>query len=519
MNTDQSGVEYAANGSGDGADSPGSPSERAHYSPRLRRRLALAFSGAIVVTVLLLSVGSYLTLRAVQEQEALDAALAQTRFNLLLADTILPDQPTPADYDRLLQALAIRGDFQTLIDAGGDTYRSGPQITPTLVRDGLSQAITSGRLNYQSVTMSGGPALAVGSKLDPVGSFYFLFPQGERQATLNRLRDVLVAAGLILVVLGSALGYALARRTLRPVSAAVTAATRVAAGDLGVRLPVGADEFGALADSFNTMAANLQTKIVDLEESRARERRFVADVAHELRTPVAALVGEASLLRSRLEDPSLSRESRRAVELVVHDVGRLWRLIEDLLEISRMDAGAEEVRLEEFDAAAFLEQVSRARGWPREVELRVGPVAPADPVAVAPADPAYTAGPASAGIPVVTDRRRLERIVVNLVENALRHGAPPIWVDARVVHDPHGVQSQLALDVTDHGVGMPPEQLRHVFERFYKADPSRTSSGGAGSGLGLAIAWENAHLLGGQLRVKSNVGEGTRFSLRIPLRS
>lgn len=513
MNTEESGSGYFVDGAdaGGGADPPGSPRERVHYSPRLRRRLALAFFGAIVVTVLLLSVGSYLTLRAAQEQEALDAALAQTRFNLLLADAILPDQPTPADYDRLLQALAIRGDFQTLIDAGGDTYRSGPQITPTLVRDGLSQAITSGRLNYQSVTMSGEPALAVGSKLDSVGSFYFLFPQGERQATLNRLRDVLVAAGLILVVLGSALGYALARRTLRPVSAAVTAATRMAAGDLGVRLPVGADEFGALADSFNAMASNLQTKIVDLEESRARERRFVADVAHELRTPVAALVGEASLLRSRLEDPSLSQESRRAVELVVHDVGRLWRLIEDLLEISRMDAGAEEVRLEEFDAAAFLNQVSRARGWPREVELRVEPVAPVD------VDHSSTLAPP--GIPVVADRRRLERIVVNLVENALRHGAPPIWVDAGIVHDPHGVQSQFALDVSDHGVGMPPEQLRHVFERFYKADPSRTSSGGAGSGLGLAIAWENAHLLGGQLRVKSNVGEGTRFSLRIPLRS
>ena len=495
------------------------PAFSGHHSPRLRRRLALAFTGAIVVTVLLLSVGSYLSLRAVQEREGLDAALAQARFNLLLADTMLPDQPTPSDYDALLQALAIRGDFQTLIQAGGDTYVSGQQITPALVESGLSQSLTPGRLSYQTVTLLGYPAIAVGSTMDSIGSFYFIFPQEERQATLSRLRDVLVAAGLILVLLGSALGYWLARRTLRPVSTAVAAATRMAGGDLSVRLPTGPDEFGALADSFNTMAGSLQAKISDLEEARARERRFVADAAHELRTPVAALVGEASLLQSRLDDPSLSRGSQRAVELVVHDVGRLWRLIEDLLEISRMDAGAEELRVEEFDAAAFLQQVSRARDWPQEVELRVAPFTQSKAPDVEAPDAtldAVDSGPAQ-GIPIATDRRRLERIVVNLVENALRHGAPPIWVDAHVVRDPHGQQSQLALDVTDHGEGMSQDQLRHVFERFYKADPSRTSSGGAGSGLGLAIAWENARLLGGVLRVKSNVGEGTRFSLRIPL--
>ena len=128
-------------------------------------------------------------------------------------------------------------------------------------------------------------------------------------------------------------------------------------------------------------------------------------------------------------------------------------------------------------------------------------------------------GPPAGGddsLPLRTDRRRLERIVVNLVENALRHGAPPVWVHARSVRNPHGGEGQFALDVTDHGPGIPPEQSAQIFERFYKADPSRTSGAGAGSGLGLAIAWENARLLGGILQVKSHTGEGTRFSLRIP---
>ena len=106
---------------------------------------------------------------------------------------------------------------------------------------------------------------------------------------------------------------------------------------------------------------------------------------------------------------------------------------------------------------------------------------------------------------------------MNLVENALRHGAPPVWVHARSVRNPHGGEGQFALDVTDHGPGIPPEHLPLVFERFYKTDPSRSSRSGAGSGLGLAIAWENARLLGGILRVKSEEDRGTRFSLRLPL--
>jgi signal transduction histidine kinase len=490
------------------ADTSVPPASVAGHYPRLRRRLALAFAGAIVVTVLALSVGSYLALRAVQEREALDAALAQSRFNLLLADTILPDEPGPDDYDALLEALAIRGDFQTLIEADGDSYRSSTQVTPAMVRAGLADAVTSDRLSYQRVRLGDSRILAVGATLASGGSFYFLFPQDERQATLDRLRDVLLVAGLLLVVLGSALGYWLARRTLLPVSEASEAAARMAAGDLSVRLPTGPDEFGALADSFNTMAENLQVKIEALEAAQIRERRFVADVAHELRTPVAALVGEASLLRSRLNDPGLLPDTQRAIELVAHDVSRLRRLIEDLLEISRIDAGAEELRLEEFGVGDFLGQVARARAWPPQVELRVGSLA-------APADRARDTP--EGDIVLTTDRRRLERIVVNLVENALRHGKPPVSVHAHIVKHPHRDERQFALDVTDHGPGIPPEHLPLVFERFYKTDPSRSSRSGAGSGLGLAIAWENARLLGGILRVKSEEDRGTRFSLRLPL--
>ncbi len=481
------------------------------YAPRLRRRLALAFAGAIAVTALALSAGSYLLVSSEQEQAAVDESLAQARFNLVLAEEILPPDAADADYDRLLRALAIRGDFQTLIVTERGTYQSGPQVSPALVEDGLSRALASGRLSFQTVTLGGERALAVGSQGPrDNGSIYFFFPQGEREAALARLRDVLLGIGLFLAVVGSGLGYLLARATLRPVSRAAAAAARMAAGELSTRLPTGPDEFGALADSFNRMAQTVETQIGDLESARRRERRFAGDVTHELRTPVAALVGEASLLAKALEGETLGEDGRRAAELMVRDVARLRRLIEDLLEMSRLDAGAEEVRLEEFDVAVFLRQMAAARSWPDDVAVR---------------DPTRTAEPVATALVVVTDRRRLERVVVNLVENALRHGRPPVWVDARITEasperrapeQQARTAPQLEVTVTDHGPGIPPEELALIFDRFHKTDPSRSSLTGSGSGLGLAIARENARLLGGSLQVKSAVGEGTRFTLRLP---
>jgi len=474
------------------------------------------------VTALALSAGSYLLVSSEQEQEAVDQSLAQTRFNLVLAEEIIPPQGAGgADYDRLLRALAIRGDFQTLIVTGHGTYQSGPQVSPALVEDGLSRALSPGRLSFQTVTLGGERTLAVGSQGPrDDASIYFFFPQGEREAALARLRDVLLGIGLFLAVVGSGLGYLLARATLRPVSQAAAAAAEMAAGGLSTRLPTGPDEFGALADSFNRMAQTVETQIAYLESARLRERRFAGDVTHELRTPVAALVGEASLLAKALERETLGEDGRRAAELMVRDVARLRRLIEDLLEMSRLDAGAEEVRLEEFDVVAFLRQMAAARSWPDGVTIR----------------PHSRDGqPAAAALTVVTDRRRLERVVVNLVENALRHGGPPVWVDTRVVeastparvvegHTPARIAeqqtltaSQLEITVTDHGPGIPPEELALIFDRFHKTDPSRSSLTGSGSGLGLAIARENARLLGGSLHVKSAVGEGTRFTLRLPI--
>jgi signal transduction histidine kinase len=230
------------------------------------------------------------------------------------------------------------------------------------------------------------------------------------------------------------------------------------------------------------MADALEAKIRALSEAQARERRFTADVAHELRTPLTAIVNEASLLAEHLE--RMPVEARRPAELLVEDVSRLRDLVEDLMEISRLDAGTQPLRPESLDLGSLVAAAVRARGWDKRVDLDAGEVV------------------------LTSDPRRLERIVANLIGNALEHGGRDVSV--RVGADGVGA----FVEVADRGPGIAGEDLPHLFERFYKADPARA---GRGTGLGLAIALENARLLGGDIDVWSEPGVGTRFTLRLPV--
>jgi two-component system sensor histidine kinase MtrB len=177
-------------------------------------------------------------------------------------------------------------------------------------------------------------------------------------------------------------------------------------------------------------------------------------------------------------------EARRPAELLIQDVARLRRLVDELMEISRFDAGRESIELEAVDVLSLIRAAIRSRGWDQMVEL------------------------AGDDVVLSSDRRRLERIVANLMGNALEHGGGRCRVNV-------GVNGERAfVEVTDRGQGIPSEHLTHLFDRFYKADPSRV---GSGSGLGLAIAMENAKLLGGDIEVWSELGTGSRFTLLLPV--
>ena len=506
---------------------------RARHRVRARRslggRVAITFAAAVVVTALALALSAYFITSSTQEDDALDKALTQSKFNLLLADSMLPQNPQPADYTAFLQALQIRGDFATLIEAGSKTYLSGPQVERGLVTPELEAKIAEGRLGYQTITMADQPTIAVGGHVRSANlTLYFFFPQGPRLAELTRLRNILLIGGAILAVFGAIAGYWLSRRLVAPIGVASVAAEKMSRGDLDIRLQEGHDEFGMLAGSFNRMAENLQTRMDDLEAGQARERRFVADVAHELRTPVSALVGEASLLKARLESNpgACPPEVGQLVGLVSNDISRLRQLVDDLLEISRLDAKAAETVVESVNLAGFVGQLVRAHGWSDSVRITES--------SGQATSTAGAGGEASTGYVLRTDKRRVERILVNLIENALRHGMTPVTIEVRRWDWPADARTggagtegaeageagtfgevTVGVAVTDSGPGIPEAHVAHIFDRFYKADPSRSSS--PGSGLGLAIARENARLLGGDLVAGNGPAGGAQFLLTLPV--
>jgi two-component system sensor histidine kinase MtrB len=441
-----------------------------------RRRLTIAFMLAVGVSAAALAFGSYFVVRHNLLKDSVASGESQARRNLAVAPTYL-GQGT----DQLLAAYGrSSAGFRTAGIRRGRAFSSSTSAGMRQVPAGLRLLVSRGELGYERTDVAGDRYLVVGGAVGRDTELFFFFPENGLRHDLALLRNILAAGVGILVLLAGFAGALLARQTLRPVGRASDAARSLAEGLLETRLPVeGRDEFGSWAQSFNEMAAALETKIADLSAAQARERRFTADVAHELRTPLTALVGEASLLAEHLE--SMPPDSRRPAELLVADVGRLRRLVEDLMEISRLDAGQESVHAETVELGSLTEAAVRARGWDGRVRIEAEEVE------------------------LTTDPRRLERIVANLVGNAVEHGESEVTV--RVGRD-----GSSFVEVADHGPGIPPEHLPHLFERFYKADPARA---GGGTGLGLAIAQENARLLGGRIEVWSEPGEGSRFTLRL----
>ncbi len=479
-------------------------------TPRgIRGRLIITVIGLVALTSIVLGIGAYAYVATSLRAQQLDAARELTTYNVaVLAVERLSTTATRTDLaaSRLLDGFASRGIAGTIVDFGdGDPYVSN--LLAAAMADRLSPAlraiVAAGDVGYERTSLGGQPLLVTGARRPPSGpAFYFVFDANGVEGAIHQLGQALLAGGLLLVLLAAAAAGAVARGLLRPVRDAAAAAERIAGGDLSARLDAGGgDEFGRWAASFNRMAAALEAHVGQLQDARAREQRFVADVSHELRTPLAALVAEASLLRDHLE--TLPADARRAGELLTADIGRLRRLVDDLMEISRFDTGSERADSSEFELGAFVRSTVAAR----LPEARV-------------AVPSTTDGP----LIVATDPRRLERVLGNLLDNARVHaGGRDVEVEARVEPGGDGGDGEavgsgsrtvLVLAVSDRGPGVPPGELPHLFDRFHKADPSRHLGG---SGLGLAIARGQARLLGGSLTAAPRFGGGMRFELRIPV--
>lgn len=447
---------------------------------RFRVRLIVAFVAAVAIGAGGVALGAYALVSEDRYDSFHERSRTTARLSLSLADAVRDASSSP---EELVELLAQRRSHDAVVVDDSGAAATQPSLTG-LVTDQTLEETEDG---YREGEVEGAEGHYF--VLSPVDEnegrqIFLMFPLERLDAELHRMSKALLQAWLAAVVLAGVLGFVLARKVLRPVSRASLAARALAEGILETRLPVErTDEFGVWALSFNKMADALQDKIEALTAAHERERRFTSDVAHELRTPLTALMTSATFLRS--QQHLMDADARWAAESVVSQVARLRDLVEELLEISRMDSGQAAISSYDIDLSWLLQTLHSSRGWQERVDLDVDVRR------------------------LTTDPRRLERTLANLIDNALMHGGEPVEVSARDDGE------RLTITVRDHGAGIAPEALPHVFDRFYKADPAR----GGGSGLGLAIARENARLLGGDVTIGRSDARGTEMVLVVPLRA
>ncbi|MDP3967367.1 MAG: MtrAB system histidine kinase MtrB [Nocardioides sp.] len=386
--------------------------------------------------------------------------------------------------------------------------RSSPGLDVTSIPDRLraevegdaASAWTFARIGYLPETgRASVPGVVSGSSLvlpadGSTYAVYYLFPMVEEADTLSLVQRALLTGGLLLLLMVGAVTWLVTRQVVTPVRIARRVAERLAAGRLQERMHVsGEDDLARLATSFNQMASSLQQQIQQLEELSRVQRRFVSDVSHELRTPLTTVRMAGDVLHEARDD--FDPVTRRSAELLQTELDRFEVLLADLLEISRFDAGAALLELEDVnlvDLAHRVVETARAVAQARGVRVVV-----------------RSAGPCIAEV----DARRVERIVRNLVLNAIDH-AEGREVAVQLATD----EGTVALAVRDHGVGLARGEASMVFNRFWRADPARARSSG-GTGLGLAIALEDARLHGGWLQAWGEPGGGAQFRLTLPRRA
>lgn len=444
---------------------------------RTRVVAALALGSVAISALIAVATWNLTTGYMLQQREA--SVLRQATVNARLVEEALIRDPR--GLGSLLTGLASSPQAAILVRDEGQWRTGGTQadgLGPADVPAGLLAAVERGETARQRVRIDGRPEIVVTLPLAGAGADYVeIFPLAELERTFRFISLMLLAGVLATGLLGASLGVWASRRALRPLTELTGAAAKVARGDLGVRLPERPDpDLRPIALAFNETAATLQARA-------ARDARFASDVSHELRSPVTTMVTAMEVLRRRRDE--MPPAARNAVDLLEGDLHRFRRLVEDLLEISRVDQGAVTLTAEPLDLAALTRNVV-ARVRPELVVEADGPV------------------------PVRGDRRRLERVVENLAFNAERHGRGLVRV--AVCRRP----GLLRLEVDDAGPGVPVEDRERVFERFARVTGRDRHLDDTGSGLGLALVTQHVALHGGRVAVEDRPGGGARFVVELP---
>ncbi len=492
---------------------------------RLWRGSLLTRTVAITVTlsgIAVTVIGGYMSLTIADslfsgrsDQILSETARAATTAQSLFDNSVSPAGTIDVETANTAAQTAIRSAQSSPGGSGFAILRTPGQITPQTMTStstaGLDLSVVTtdlrsrvvaepGQIHYQSVlvTVQGeqrpGLVTAAALQVPSAGQYelYLIYDLVDVQNTLTLIQQTLIAGSLALVITIGVVTFFVVRLAIGPVRRAAQTAERLAQGFLEERLfEKGEDVIAVLARSFNKMADSMQSQIVKLATLSQVQQRFVSDVSHELRTPLTTIRLAGDVLHEQRD--SFSPENSRTLELLITQIERFESMLTDLLEMSRYDAGAVALEVDEVNLVPLVEDcldqlapLADQKGSSLILEVRGG----------------YGESE--------VDQRRIRRIVLNFVGNAIDHGeGRPIvtFVDSN--------EEAVAIAVRDWGVGMTPEQAARVFDRFWRADPSRQRTTG-GTGLGLAIASEDAGAHGGRIEVWSVPGEGSCFRLTLP---
>ncbi|MEV1065004.1 ATP-binding protein [Streptomyces sp. NPDC050263] len=471
-------------------------------------RLVVAFALVAAVTATTTGALTFREARIGVLQQSQDAVIELLRTQVTRLAPGLAFPPGRAELGRFAAEVAgaqPSGAWRVLVAFRGLEATSRPgdpfeELTPALREAVDAKSATV----FQRVHRADHTALVVGMSVAFTSAESFAWPlsglqvfltvpQTTEQAYVDALVTAVQRAAVPALALAVLLALLAARGVLRPVRALRHATRSIAEGRLDTRLAVdGSDELADLSHTFNETAAALEESVAELRGMEARARRFAADVSHELRTPLAAMSAVTDVLDE--DAAGLDPDTATAVRLISEETVKLARLVDDLMEISRFDAGAAVLHLDEIDLAESLRRTLASRGWTDTVDALL---------------------PRPDALRGRVDPRRLDVVVANLVGNALRHGARPVRLRLYEGDRP-GAGRWAVIEVLDGGPGIPDSVLPHVFERFYKSDAARSRT--EGSGLGLAITEENVRMHGGTVRAANRPEGGAVFTVELPLR-
>ena len=454
----------------------------------LRRRILLTFTlGSLVLSVLLAFLTYGFARSSVVQQNDTNSRAAARTHAIVVLEALRGGPPTPAPAMTRLEAVGVE---RPLIWYNGE-WREGrtgydEAVLPASLQE---RVIEDGVASRMVVTARSQPNLVVGYPIDGGSAYFEFFTLEDVNATLRSIRLSLVLATIITTALGIALGSFAARRAVRPVGVAAQAAKAIAGGRLDTRLqPTEDPDLSVLANSFNDMANSLQTRI-------ERDARFASDVSHELRSPLMTLSASVEVLDARRDE--MPERAQAALDLLKSDVARFQGLVEDLLEISRFDAGAVRLHVEELLVAEFVRQAVAVSSVP---------------------DTSITVSPRAEMVLINGDRRRLARVIANLIDNARIHGGGESEITISEIDEPDTPVTCVQIAVEDHGGGVPEDERDLVFERFARGGGAGRRAANDGAGLGLSLVDEHVRMHGGRVWVTDRLdGEsGARFVIQLP---